>query len=91
MRKAIDNEEANTYHMVLLRQVLECLSSFLGEGHFSYAIDCISKNANDKADMINALSHEKIYMQKLAKLNPNESKLLSDIVNGLKTEFHFNI
>lgn len=91
LKRAINEEELNTYHMVLLRQILESLSSFLGAGHFSYAIEYLAEKANEKADMINALSHEKIYMQKLAKLNPVEQKLLVDIVGKLETVFHFNI
>ena len=88
---AIDKNETNTYHMVLLRQVLESVSSFLGKGHFSYAIDRIVEDANHKADIINALSHEKIYRQKLAKLNPVEHKLLVEIVKGLKNKLFFSI
>ena len=91
LKRAIKEEEMNTYHMVLLRQILESLSSFLGAGHFSYAIEYLVENSNEKADMINALSHEKIYMQKLAKLNPAEQKLLVDVVDKLESVFHFRI
>ncbi|MBR5651692.1 MAG: AAA family ATPase [Bacteroidales bacterium] len=91
LKRAINEEEVNTYHMVLLRQILESLSSFLGAGHFSYAIDYLVENANEKADIINALSHEKIFMQKLAKLNLAEQKLLVDVVDRLETVFHFRI
>ena len=91
LKKAIDTREVNTYHMVLLRQVLECVSSFWGAGHFSYAIEIICDDANRKADMINALSHEKIYKQKLAKLNPVDHALLVDIVDGLSNKLFFRI
>ena len=91
LKTAIDTGEVNTYHMVLLRQVLECISSFWGAGHFSYAIEKISDDANRKADMINALSHEKIHKQKLAKLNPVDNALLVEIVEGLRNKLFFKI
>lgn len=91
LKKAIDTREVNTYHMVLLRQVLECVSSFWGAGHFSYAIEIICDDANRKADMINALSHEKIYKQKLAKLNPVDHALFAEIVDGLSNKLFFRI
>ena len=91
LKKAIEAGEVNTYHMVLLRQFLECVSSFWGAGHFSYAIGLICDDANQKADMINALSHEKIHKQKLAKLNPVDSALLVDIVDGLRTKLFFRV
>lgn len=91
LKRAIESGQINTYHVVLLRQVLECLSSFLGAGHFSYAIEFLGDSSNEKADILNALSHEKVYAQKLAKINPGDQKLLTDIVNKLEIVFHFRI
>lgn len=94
LKNAKDNNELNTYHFVLLRQVLECISSFLGSGRFSYVLDKLyPEETNEiisfKADVINALSHEKIYTQKIALLNENYKKLLSGVLQQLIDKFHF--
>lgn len=84
--------DSNTYHFALLRQILECIASFLGEGRFSYVLDKLDfEDANRKADIINALSHEKIYKQKLAILTPDNKELLQEVYHAVITKFSFSI
>ena len=96
LQDAKDNDELNTYHFVLLRQALECIASFLGSGRFSYVLDKIYPEKSDviinfKADVINAISHNKIYTQKIALLNEDNKELLSNTLQRLIDYFHFDI
>lgn len=96
LKNASIENELNTYHFVLLRQVLECVTSFVGEGRFGYILDILFKEENEKdinmkADVINALSHNKIYTQKIALLNEDNKKLLSTVIERLINTFHFSL
>lgn len=89
-------DKLNTYHFVLLRQVLECVASFLGSGRFSYVLDKLYPEESDdiisfKADVINAISHNRIYTQKIALLNDDNKDLLSETLRRLIDNFHFAI
>lgn len=90
--QAIKEDNISTYHFALLRQVLESIASFLGEGRFGYVIDKLDyKDPNAKTDVINALSHEKVYKRKLEILNPDDKVLLIETVSGLMTKFPFSV
>lgn len=96
LNDAKNNNELTTYHFVLLRQILECIASFLGSGRFSYVLDIIypkddATKIGFKADVINSISHNKIYMQKIALLNEDNKKLLSETLQRLIDYFHFSI
>lgn len=96
LKNAITTDELNTYHFVLLRQVLECVTSFLGEGRFGYTLDILFPEESEehismKADIINALSHDKIYTQKIALLSEDNRVLLHTVIERLISTFHFSI
>ncbi len=96
LKNAITTDELNTYHFVLLRQVLECVTSFLGEGRFGYTLDILfpeesKEHISMKADIINALSHDKIYTQKIALLSEDNRVLLHTVIERLISTFHFSI
>lgn len=92
LTEAIKADNINTYHFALLRQVLESIASFLGEGRFGYVLDKINfLDVNTRTDVINALSHEKIYTNKLAILNPKDKALLIETVERLMDKFPFSI
>ena len=96
LNDAKNNNELTTYHFVLLRQILECIASFLGSGRFSYVLDIMypkddATKIGFKADVINSISHNKIYMQKIALLNEDNKKLLSETLQRLIDYFHFSI
>ncbi len=89
---AFTKKELFTYHFVLLRQVLESIASFLGEGRFSYVLDKLDfKDPNTKSDIINSLSHEKIYTQKLAPMNDDNKNLFIEVFDELKNKFPFSL
>jgi len=96
LQDAKNKDELSTYHFALLRQVLECISSFLGSARFSSVLDIIYPEETDevisfKTDVINAISHYKIYTQKIALLNDDNKKLLSHTLQRLIDHFHFSI
>ena len=96
LQDARKKDELSTYHFVLLRQILECISSFLGSGRFSSVLDIIYPEETDeiisfKTDVINAISHNKIYTQKIALLNEDNKELLSETIQRLIDYFHFSI
>jgi len=92
LNEAIKTDSISTYHIALLRQVLESIASFLGEGRFGYVIDKLEyPDANRRTDIINALSHEKIFTRKLEILNPNDKDLLVETVEKLMIKFPFSI
>ena len=89
-------KQLNTYHFVILRQILECVASFVGEGRFSYVLDILFPEDTDaqrsmKANVINALSHDKIYTQKIALLNDDNRLLLETVLDRLISVFHFSL
>ncbi|WP_276964672.1 AAA family ATPase [Chryseobacterium sp.] len=91
LNEAIKTDDLNTYHFVLLRQLLESISSFLGNGRFSYVLDKIEiTNPSHKADIINALSHENIFTQKLALLKPSQKEVFTEVYNGILNVFPFS-
>lgn len=90
--EAIKSDSVNTYHLALLRQVLESIASFLGEGRFGYVLEKLDfPDSDTRSDIINALSHEKIYTNKLEILNPDDKKLLIETFDKLMTQFPFSI
>lgn len=87
-----DLNNLNTYHFVLLRQLLESIASFLGTGRFSYVLDKIYiGDASKKADIINALSHEKVFTQKLSPMSNNDQDLFKEVFKAIETKFPFSI
>ncbi len=96
LKDASDNKNLNTYHFVILRQVLESIASFLGEGRFSYVLDILYPDAAKeevslKADIINALSHDKVYTQKIEILNEYQKGFMIDVFDRLNRTFHFSL
>lgn len=83
--------ELYVYHFVLLRQILESVSSFLGKGRFSYVLDKIKIQEKKMPDIINTLSHQKIYTPKLTAMSDNEKELFTEVFEKLKVGFPFEI
>jgi len=84
------NEQLQSYHFALLRQVLESISSFLGVGRVGYVLDKIGMgDANRVNDIINFLSHEKIYYLGFDKMSDDNEKLFKEIFGKIKTKYDF--
>jgi len=85
-------EKLLTYHFVLLRQVLENISSFLGYGNFSAVLSKIEVEDVAKAsDLINAESHKKIYYNQTVPMVPDNVKIFNEILAKLLNKYEFKI
>ena len=82
--------DLRAYHYALLRQVLENVSSFLGRGQFAYVLHQIGvENPNDVADIVNTLSHKKVYYYESDRLPPERQQLMESVLNKLKEKYNF--
>ncbi len=90
LEKAQEENDVRAYHLVLLRQVLENVSSFLGSGRISHALECIGiKDVDEVARIINALAHRNVYYYESDLLVPDNLALFSEIVEKLITHYKF--
>ena len=92
--KAIKGDVISPYHFLYLRQVLECVSSFLGEGRFSSVLEKIGvekSQVGNVADMINDISHSRVYSLKTSILLPDNKTLLEDIYRKIITTIPFSL
>jgi hypothetical protein len=92
LNEAKEEDKLYTYHFVLLRQVLESIASFLGEGRFGYVLEKLKlEDTSITADKINSLAHERTYTQKLSQMVGDNKDLFISVFEGLVTTFHFSI
>lgn len=79
-----------SFHFALLRQVLENLASFLGVGQFSYVLEQIGiTDANEVANIINTLSHKKVYYFESDELSQDSKKLFDSVFTKIKSKYNF--
>jgi hypothetical protein len=78
LEQAYTNDEVKSFHFALLRQVLENVASFLGVGQFRYVLEQIGiTDANEIANIINTLSHKKVYYFESDELTPDSKNLFN--------------
>ena len=83
-------KDVRAYHFVLLRQALENVASFLGVGQFSYVLNQIGiDEPNRAADIVNALSHKKIYYYESDTVVPDNLAIFDDVLDGLLGKYNF--
>lgn len=83
-------DDLRAFHFALLRQVLENIASFLGKGQFSYVLNQIGiEDANDVADIINTLSHKKVYYYETDILVPDRRDMLVNVLTKLQSKYKF--
>jgi energy-coupling factor transporter ATP-binding protein EcfA2 len=86
------NSELYSYHFVLLRQLLENISSFLGQGKVSFTLEQIGVKKEDiekKMSIINHLSHKNAYKLQFNKMAKDEEDILKDIFQKIKVKYKF--
>jgi energy-coupling factor transporter ATP-binding protein EcfA2 len=82
--------EVRAYHLALLRQVLENVASFLGVGQFRYVLEQIGiEEAADVANIINVLSHKKVYYYESDMLIPDSRALFENVFIKLQDRYKF--
>lgn len=80
------------YHIVLLRQVLENINSFLGSRKLGRVLNDIGVKDIDRViDEINALSHKQAYQYQFNEMSEAEEILFNDIFDKLIATYNFEI
>jgi hypothetical protein len=92
LNECIVDKQVMGYHFILLRQLLEIISSFLGVGGIKKALNNIGyKDTLDLvSNQVNSLSH-KDARQQPAELNPKDAELLEEIYNKIQETYDFII
>ena len=92
---AYDSSEngIEVYHMAILRQILENISSFLGVGRIGFVLEQIGYS-KEEADRIaledNALTHRNVYFPQSDVMVPDNKNLLKDVFNRIIEKYHFD-
>jgi len=90
LEQARQADDLRAHHFALLRQVLENIASFLGKGQFGYVLDKIGiENPNDVADIINTLSHKKVYYYESDRLVPDRRQMFENVLTKLQQTYNF--
>ncbi|RYF46603.1 MAG: anticodon nuclease [Cytophagaceae bacterium] len=90
LEQARKADDLRAYHFALLRQVLENIASFLGKGQFGYVLHQIGiEDANDTADIINTLSHKKVYYYETDLLVPDRRDMLVNVLTKIQEKYKF--
>lgn len=87
---ARQENDIRAYHFALLRQLLESVSSFLGVGRISYALERIGfEDADEIARIVNALAHKNVYYFESDRLAPDSLDLFDEIYQKLNKQYAF--
>ncbi|HOG49855.1 MAG TPA: AAA family ATPase [Lentisphaeria bacterium] len=78
------------HHVVLLRQVLENVASFLGVGRINFALEQIGvENVESTANTINSLSHKDAYYAQSDLMSPPVEVVFRDVFAKLLAKYPF--
>lgn len=78
------------HHVVLLRQVLENVASFLGVGRINFALEQIGvENVESTANTINSLSHKDAYYAQSDLMPPPVEAVFRDVFAKLLAKYPF--
>ena len=90
LEQARQENNVRAYHLSLLRQLLESVSSFLGVGRISYALERIGfEDAEEIARIVNVLAHKNVYYYESDLLVPDSLALFDEIYEKLNTRYAF--
>lgn len=90
LEQAHGRNEVKSFHFALLRQVLENVASFLGVGQFGYVLEQIGiTDANEVANIINTLSHKKVYYFESDELTVDSKNLFDSVFTKIKDKYNF--
>jgi len=83
-------ERLKSFHLVLLRQILENVASFLGVGQFSYVLEQIGiEDKDETARIINILSHKNVFTYESDEMLPDTRSLFDQVLDGLRNKYKF--
>ena len=82
--------ELYAYHFVLLRQLLENISSFLGVGRVGYTLEQIGiEKVEEAGNIINFLSHKNAYRLQFNKMAEADEAVFKDVFQKLQEKYRF--
>jgi hypothetical protein len=91
LNECIIEKKIMGYHFIMLRQLLEIISSFLGTGGIKMALTEIGiDDIGMVSNQVNSLSHKDARPQP-ADLNPLDADLLVNIFNKIQEKYNFII
>lgn len=89
LQNAID-EKLFSYHFVLMRQLLETISSFLGKSGIGYALSQLDlDNTEELGNTINYLSHKNAYRLQFNEMSPNEVEIFKNVFLRIQNKYNF--
>lgn len=89
LNECISEKKVMGYHFIMLRQVLEIISSFLGTPGIKTALTEIGvTDVEFASNQVNSLSHKDGRLQP-ADLNPSDVELLEGINKKIRDHYHF--
>ncbi len=90
LERAREQGSVRAHHLALLRQVLETVASFLGNGRISYALERIGfDDAGKVARIVHTLAHKNVYHYESDRLVPDNLALFNEILEKLNARFAF--
>lgn len=90
LEKAIASGNIQKYHYNFLRNILEKTSTFLGYNKWEELLPQESREAYYRR-IINLSSHSKHNGEEISVIDENDKRVLSFLVNEVKTIYHFNL
>lgn len=92
LQNCVNEKSIMAYHFIMLRQLLEIISSFLGTGGIKKALEEIGyvENLEMISNRVNSLSHKDARPQS-ADLNPTDATLLEEILYNIQIKYKFII
>lgn len=90
LNQAKENDELYLYHFGMLRQVLETIASFIGEGRFGAVLNKIGE-PSETADKINANTHKRVYDSQNAKLTGDNKELFIRVFDRIIAKYEFSL
>lgn len=90
LSEAKNAEKLFTYHFVLLRQLLENITSFIGSSQIKMLLQEIKvEKPEDAIIMINSLSHKKVFIPQISEMNEEEIKVFNEVFDKLLIKYNF--
>lgn len=82
--------ELFAYHFVLLRQLLENISSFLGVGRVGYTLEQIGiEKVEEVGNIINSLSHKNAYRMQFNKMAEADEAVFKEVFQKIQDNYRF--
>ena len=83
-------KELYTFHFVLLRQLLENITSFIGTSQIKMLLQEIGvEKPEDTIMMINSLSHKRVFTAQISEMNEEETNIFNEVFDKLLIKYNF--